>query len=351
MNQSTLIKIVLAISMFLVAGYLLWPNEAQVDSNNASVVSFTPEVVTKAELIEAPKVIIEKKPKVSLLSASKSAFLISKVYAEELSFPVYSQPLKPTDFDRLNPNFFNPQSMPIDDEGGTINASLSKYRYSYPEPIVATLEGEGIKSASFTLIDSETKEVLLSEHFQWHENTWQLNLVGKKEFPDAIHAKIVANVDAKSIPIVLALKYIYPIAIIESFDPAKTEGSDMVIDANITTKKSGLYRIRANLFDADNQPIAHLVNKKKLKVGHQSMSLKAHQSVLQGRKSPFYLSTFMIELMSPSPGVRKKFGESRIKKYEIKDFALSGLGAEDYQISPQEKQRLELLQAMANTEQ
>jgi len=348
MNQSTLIKLVTAISLLLIVGYLLWPDKPQLDSNRASGVDSTVKVIAKNHLIEAPKVTIEEERNISLLSSSKSAFLISKVYAGEINFPVYSQPLKTTDFDRLNPNHFNPQSMPIDDEGGVIKASLSKYRYSYPEPIVALLEGEGIKSASFSLINLETKEVLLSEAFQWQENSWQLNLAGKEDLPEAIHAKIVVNVDSKSIPIVLALKYINPIAVIESFEPAKAEGADMVINANITAKEAGLYRIRANLFDADNQPIAHLVSKSKLSVGHQSMLIKAHQSVLQGRKSPFYLSTFMIELMSPSPGIRKKFGESLISKYEIKDFALSSLDTSPYEASKQEKQRLELLQAMAN---
>lgn len=342
-----LIKIVTVISLVLITCYLLWSDESQVTAMSADSVSSTLELITQKKLMTKPKVAIDK-PKISLLSASKSAFLISKAYATELNYPVYSQPLKPTDFDRLNPNYFNPQSMPIDDEGRTVNASLSKYRYSYPEPIIAKLEGEGIEGASFTLIDSETKKTLLSEPFQWQEDTWQLTLAGQEELPDAIHAEIMINVGDKSVPIVLALKYIDPVAVIDSFESAKAEGADMVINANITTKKSGLYRIRANLFDADNQPIAHIVTKSKLKVGHESMSLKTHQSVLQGRKPPFYLSTFMIELMSPSPAVRKKFGTSNVDKYEINDFPVSSLDSAPYESSQQEKQRLELLQAMAN---
>ena len=347
MNQPMLIKIVTVISLLLITGYLLWPDESQVTTSSEDPVSSASDFIINKQTLINPKVAIEK-PKVSLLSASKSAFLISKAYAKELNYPVYSQPLKLTDFDRLNPNYFNPQSMPIDDEGRTINASLSKYRYSYPEPIMATLEGEGIEGASFTLIDSETKKRLLSASFQLQEDTWQLNLAGQGELPDSVHAEILVNVGAKIVPIVLALKYIDPVAVIDSLESAKAEGSDMVVNANITTKKSGLYRIRANLFDADNQPIAHIVAKSKLKVGQEKVPLKTHQSVLQGRAPPFYLSTFMIELMSPSPAVRKKFGTSNVDKYEINDFAVSSLDSAPYESSQQEKQRLELLQTMAN---
>lgn len=351
MNQSTLIKIATVIGLLMIAGYLLWFDESNITSSHYVSIGKNSDIIKVKALIEEPEVVMEEKPKVSILSASTSALLISKVYAAELNFPAYSQPLKPTDFDRLNPNFFNPQIMPINDEGGAISASLSKYRYSYPEPIIATLEGADIESASFTLIDTDTKKTLLSESFNWKDNTWQLSLVGKDNFPENINASIVAIVGSKSVPIILALQYINPVAIIESFELAKAEGADMVIAANIHAKESGLYRIRANLFDANDQPIAHLTNKRKLHKGSQTIPLKAHQSVLQGKEAPFYLSTFMIELMSPSPGVRKKFGESLINKFEINDFAISSLDTSSYEISQQEQQRLELLQVMANEEE
>ena len=348
MNQSMLIKIVTAISILLIAAYFLWPTTPQILPQKNEVQVNLPTTVVAKPSIKPVEVIAQEKPKVSLLSTNKSAVFISKVYAQELSFPVYSQPLKPTDFDRLNPNYFNPQNMPIDDEGNSINASLSKYRYSYPEPIVAKLEGESIKGARFSLIDSQTNKELASAIFKKQDQDWQVNLAGKKEFPESIHIKVVADVGHKSVPIVLALKYNNPVAIIEAFEPAKADGADMVVTAKLTTKKAGLYRVRANLFDANDQPIAHLVTKSKLTTGLQKVALKTHQSVLQNRQPPFYLSTFMIELMSPSPGVRKKFGESAIKKYEIKNFAVSSLATQPYESSPQEKQRLELLQSMAN---
>jgi hypothetical protein len=352
MNKKLTYKIVAIVSVVLIVGYLFLPIETESLTNGTvtvvkknNLLAEKQQVVTKRE----SKKELKKDSVVSFLKASASAVLIAQVYAAELSFPPYSQPLQEEDFDRLNPNFFNPQAMLIDTDGTKVSASLSKYRFSYPEPIEVNIDGDNIDSASIELIDPNTKKTLLSQHFQMQEGRWKMDIAGEKDFPAELQVKVIVSVGGKSVPIVLALKYVDPVAVIEALYPAKAEDSDMVIEAKIVTKKAGLYKIRANLFDADNQPIAHIVSKKKLKVGNQKMVLKTHQSVLQGRKAPFYLTTFMVELMSPSPGVRKKFGVSAVKKFEINDFSTSSLGTTPYEASSQEKQRLILLQQMANS--
>ena len=52
--------------------------------------------------------------------------------------------------------------------------------------------------------------------------------------------------------------------------------------------------------------------------------------------------------MSPAPGKITKYGDSAIKEYVIKNFALSSLSEIPYQSSEQEQQRLLLLQNMAD---
>lgn len=348
MNQNIITKIVAVISIVLITSYLIWLSKDKVEPKSVVQLNKAEAIVTKHDVLKTtPLTAVKKELSSAFLTVGSSAILISKVYAAELNYPPYSQPLNVADFDRLNPNYFNPQTMLIDGDGTKISASLSKYRYSYPEPIVASINGDNIESASIELIDPQTKKILLSQSFQGQEGLWQINIAGEQDFPEELQAKVVARVDGKTVPIVLALKYYDPVAVLESLYPARVDNSDMVIEAKIVTKKAGLYKVRANLFDADNQPIAQLVAKERLKVGDQKMSLKAHQSVLQGRKSPFYLTTFMVELMSPSPGVRKKFGESVIKKFVINDFALSSLDITPYEASTEEKQRLALLQQIA----
>ena len=347
-NQKNL-KRVLTISIVVVSVWLFWPSMPQQQQNIT-----VNEPLIKTPLIEATKLPAESVNKNSLLAvmpekitSNASAALVAKVYAAELNFPAYSQPLTDNDFDRLQPNHFNPQSIPVDDEGTQVTAALSKYRYTYPELVFATLTGENIVNAELQLVDTNTGNLLLTSKFEQDEDNWYAQLEGRRDLPRQLQATIKASVNGKNITIALALKYVDSIATLEGFNSAFNQDADMVMPANLTTREQGLYRIRANLFDANNQPIAHLVSKEKLNKGSSHINLKAHQSVLQGKSAPFYLSTFSIELMSPAPGEPTKYGNSAIKKYEIKEFSVSSLSDTPYQPSEQEQQRLLLLQNMA----
>ena len=346
-NQKNL-KRVLTISIIVVSVWLFWPSMPQQHQNIT-----VNESLIKTPLIAATKLPAEGVNKNTFavtaekITSNASAALVAKVYAAELNFPAYSQPLTDNDFDRLQPNHFNPQSIPVDDDGTQVTAALSKYRYTYPEPVFATLTGENIDNAELQLIDVSSGNLLLKSKFEQDKNNWYAQLDGEQNLPRQLQATVKARINGKNITIALALKYVDSIATLEGFDSAFNQDADMVMPANLTTRKKGLYRIRANLFDANNQPIAHLVSKEKLNKGSSHINLKAHQSVLQGKLAPFYLSTFSIELMSPAPGKPTKYGNSAIKKYEIKDFSVSSLSDSPYQPSEQEQQRLLLLQNMA----
>ena len=339
----------MTMSIVGVTVWLFWPSiqqETQQTTVNEALIKM-PDLKDKTLPVKTAKVNIVQEVTPEKITSNDSAILVAKAYAAELNFPAYSQPLTINDFDRLQPNHFNPQSIPVDDEGTQVTAALSKYRYSYPEQVFATLTGEYIDNAELQLIDLTTKKVLLTSRFEQNENSWYAQFDGKQNFPRQLQATIKAHVNGKDVSIALALKYTDSVATLEGFNSAFNQDADMVLAANLTTRKKGLYRVRANLFDANNQPIAHLVSKEKLNKGNSHINLKAHQSVLQGKQAPFYLSTFSIELMSPAPGKPKKYGNSAIKKYEIKGFEVSSLTDIPYQASEQEQQRLRLLQNMA----
>ncbi|KGJ94845.1 hypothetical protein [Colwellia psychrerythraea] len=345
-NQKILIRIV-TMSIVVVSVWLFWPSMSQ-----------QLQITVNEPLIKTPQIEVSKLPAAGVskntlsvvaekITSNDSATLVAKAYAAELNFPRYSQPLTDKDFDRLQPNHFNPQSIPIDDEGTQVTAALSKYRYIYPEQVFATLTGEDIVSAELQLVDTNTGNVLLTSKFEQGDNNWYAQFDGERDLPRQLQATVKARINGKNITIALALKYVDSIATLEGFGSVFNRDADMVLPANLITREKGLYRIRANLFDANNQPIAHLVSKEKLNKGSSHINLKAHQSVLQGKQAPFYLSTFSIELMSPAPGKPTRYGNSEVKKYEIKDFAVSSLNDIPYQPSEQEQQRLLLLQNMA----
>ena len=347
MKNKSALKRIAIIGIAVVSVWLFWPTIPQQQTTVTQSTVSSPKIKpTKSAAITieeniASMAVPEK------ITSNDSATLVAKAYAGELNFPPYSQPLTNKDFDRLSPNHFNPQSIPVDDIGTTISAQLSKYRYTYPETVFATLSGENIDNAVLILVDITTGKSLLMRDFDQDNNNWTAQFEGERNLPTQLQATVKARVNGKDISLALALKYVDSVATLNSFDPAYNQDADMVIKANLTTTEQGLYRIRANLFDANNQPIAHLVSKEKLNKGSDTIELKAHQSVLQGKKAPFTLSTFSIELMSPAPGSPTKYGDSAINQFEIKDFATSSLSEMPYQPSKQEQQRLQLLQNMA----
>ncbi|MGB1261645.1 MAG: hypothetical protein ACPG52_01950 [Cognaticolwellia sp.] len=348
MKPSPRLKYLSAASIIAILVWIFWPAtqvRQQMPANKIIVKNKSVEFIHQAE-----KPVVKKSPVAVIpekISSNDSATLVAKAYAAELSFPAYSQPLSDNDVDRLEPNYFNPQSIPVDDNGATISATLSKYRYTYPEPVLATLNGENIDSAQLQLIDTTSGKILLTRHFTQDDSQWLAEFDGERNLPMQLQARVTAQVNGKNVTLALALKYVDSVATLEGFEPAFNQDADMVLQANLTTHEQGLYRVRANLFDANHQPIAHLVSKEKLNKGSSSIELKAHQSVLQGRQAPFYLATFSIERMSPAPGKPTKYGDSAINQYEIKNFAVSSLSDTPYQPSAQEQQRLKLLQNMA----
>ena len=116
--------------------------------------------------------------------------------------------------------------------------------------------------------------------------------------------------------------------------------------ANLTVIKSGLYRLRANLYSGTS-PLAHLVAKARLDEGSEQIDFKAHWSVLPKQTNDLRLSDFVIERMSPSPGERNSFGQSKVSEFAIEDFAYDSLQQLPYQANKQELQSLEFLQGLA----
>jgi hypothetical protein len=347
MKNNSLLKRIFVIGLVAILAWLFWPSMQQQQKIAIENGVKDPLIKLIAQSVKAANKNDSLVVNTEKITSNQSATLIAKAYAAELKFPSYSQPLTDRDFDRLKPNHFNPQSIPVDDVGTQITGALSKYRYTFPESVFATLTGENIDYAELQLVDLITGKLLLISKFEQGEKNWFTQFEGKQNFPTQLQAIIKAAIDGKNIYIALGLKYVDSVATLEGFDPAFNQDADMVLKAYLTTREKGLYRIRANLFDANKNPIAHIVSKEKLNKGSSTLYLKAHQSVLQGKQAPFYLSTFSIELMSPAPGKPTKYGDSAINEYEIKEFALSSLSEVPYQPSEQEQQRLLLLQNMA----
>ena len=150
MSNNHIIKRVVLIATLIAISttWFFWPTTPAQQTPKKSVATATTKTKHQAIKPEAPrKNMVTPIVKPAKITSKASAILIAKAYKEVLNYPPYSQPLTNNDLDRLKPNHFNPQSIPVDDNGTTITAKLSKYRYTYPEPVLVTLNGENIAHA------------------------------------------------------------------------------------------------------------------------------------------------------------------------------------------------------------
>ncbi|CAM4146031.1 hypothetical protein [Pseudoalteromonas byunsanensis] len=298
--------------------------------------------------VTQPKAQVSVKPEATQTTRqlSEAAQHVATQYEQTLKYPPYSQPLTEHDEDRLNPNYFYPVTSLVEGSEQSLSVKLSKYRYVYPEDIVVEVTGPELKQVELKLVDIDTQQEYASTILQSSPFTGRFK--GEKQFPRALQLVASAKFADKKVPVVAQFQYMQPTAKIVDVSDVYPQNDNMIIELNLDVSNPGTYRVRANLFTTDGQPLAHLVSKEKLSKGSQSLKLKAHWSVLRENTSNMVLSGFVVERMSPSPAEPASYGSSDIKTYEIKDFAFDSLQQLPYQASSKEQQSLEFLRHLAS---
>lgn len=277
---------------------------------------------------------------------AKAASVVADQYQKSLAFPPYSQPLTVYDEDRLKPNQFFPVSSLVGEQGGELTVSLSKYRYVYPQAIELTVSAPNLGKVVVTFSDTDTKKSLKTQSGVARQNELAMIFKGEEDYPRNLQLLVEADIAGKIVPVVAQIHYMPPSATLTGFENAYPRNENMIVPANLTVIKSGLYRLRANLYSGTS-PLAHLVAKARLNEGSQQIDFKAHWSVLPKQTNDLRLRDFVIERMSPSPGELNSFGESEISEFTIDDFAYDSLQQLPYQANKQEMQSLEFLQGLA----
>lgn len=276
--------------------------------------------------------------------------MLAKAYAQELSLPAYSVPLGVEDVHLLNPNRYVPQ--PVMLEGGaSASIVMPKYRFSFPEPVTVTLEVNGLSvSEVSTAIISETdaSQVLVEGEMLGQNGRWTVQLDATEEWDGPMSVNVTFSAKGKKQTLTTGIEYSYPTATITGVGEVRAEGHDMIIPLKLDVEKAGYYRLRANLYDANQQPVALLTQSEKLSEGAVQMELKAYKGVLPKQDGEFTLGSFVLERRPAVPGELTRYGRSNEASYELGVFAIDQLSDEPWQPDEQEMQRLEFLQKMAN---
>ncbi|WP_156158709.1 hypothetical protein [Pseudoalteromonas rubra] len=301
--------------------------------------------VQKAAIIAAQTKPDPQRERHMPVAMTEAAAQVADLYAQQLQYAPYSQPLTLADADRLTPNHFYPVTIPTQNIEEVLTLKVSQYRFVYPEPIEIVLTGSDIYGASVSVSEVESNKVLTAQSLIEQEGRYFASISAKKDFPRELQLTVRAHVRGDEIPLVAQVQYMQPSAELLNLEQARVQGSDLLVDARLKVHEAGIYRIRANLFAGD-QPLSHAVARKRLSEGVQTLPLKIHQSVLPEQATGLKLTTFVVERMSGSPQEKARFGRSQVDTYSLESVDLSDLQRQPYTPSAQEQQKLAFLKQL-----
>lgn len=338
----------LSLSAMLAGLGYFWPHQAAIEPVAETPAKATPSDGTTAEKKPQAKPahinVTEKIPE----PVTESFKLLASAYAAELNTPPYSRPLSIDDEHLLQPNQYIVQTVPL--QGGASAAIvLPKYRFSYPEAVPVTLQVSGLQvsDVSVRLQHEASMEHTESKAMQGTPEHYTATLDADDSWNGSFEVQVSFSASGQQQVLKTGIEYYNPVATVTAVGEPFGIGSDMHIPVKIDVKQKGFYRLRANLYTEQRQPLALLTATKKLSKGEAEITLKAFKAVLRQHGGPFILSTFLLEKRPAVPGEQTQYGDSEKAQYSLDYFSLDQLSDEPWQPDEQELQRLQFLQQMA----
>jgi hypothetical protein len=209
------------------------------------------------------------------------------------------------------------------------------------------LEAIQVYDVNLRLIDEQTNNLLTANNMQADTKGYSANISAEKTWDGPLRIEIEFKSGGQSQIIQTGFEYSQPVAKIIGIGSTYTEGADLIIPVKLHVITAGQYRLRANLFKADHQPIAVLTTKAKLASEDSELKLRVYKSLLKGNSSPLWLGTFQLENRSAAPGEPARYGDSEKPEFIVEYSRTTLFSEEDYKPSDEEKQRLAFLKQMA----
>lgn len=342
------VLLILSLSALLTGLWFFWSDTAveSLPQTEPSIVAVLPDskAVAVAPDSEPQLSVTEKIPE----PVTESFKLLASAYAAELELPAYSRPLSADDEHLLNPNRYIPQTVPLQG-GASATIVLPKYRFSYPETVPVTLEITGLQAfdVNVQLIQESSGDSAANAEMRGTPERYSATLEPEADWNGAFEVQVSFTGNGTAQVLKTGIEYHNPVATIVGIDDSLGVGTDMQIPVKLEVKQAGFYRLRANLYTAQRQPLALLTATEQLGSGKQKITLRAYKTVLRNNSGPYILGTFVLEKRPAVPGELTQYGDSEKAEYQLDAFSLSQLSDEPWQPDEQEQQRLQFLQQMA----
>ncbi len=258
-------------------------------------------------------------------------------FDKEMSYPMYSRPLRKSDYALLNPGSTTTAFMEYKRKG--FSAAIESARYLYfhedsisvalllrsyknrPLPEMETIKGEivdqdGKTVKSLNLTKSQSDSDLIRYEVTVHpdelskiKNATEINFLFK-----------IKPVRKKSETITKMLKYLPSVARVTGRGLHQVDGENLIIPVNLEVDKPGVYKMTANLFSkATGEPIAHLIGETEDLAHLGSINLKVLGEVLKEKqeKGPYLLKDFTIIRIPTTFDESRQYGDATTVEFEL----------------------------------
>jgi hypothetical protein len=197
------------------------------------------------------------------------------------------------------------------------------------------------------MLDEQSGERLVQLAMQPTAEGFSATLPASKDWHGAMRLQVSFRADGQRQLLHTGIEYQQPTAQITGLASAYAEGPDLVIPVQLDVSQAGTYRLRANLFSEQGQPLANLVVSDYLDSGEQMLNLRAFKAVLAGVEGPYLLNTLVLERRSGAPGEVSRYGSSAQAEYQVDYRGLGQLSDELWQKDETELLRLQFLKQLS----
>lgn len=267
---------------------------------------------------------------------------IAAAFEAQMQFPPYAKPLKGTDWALLNPRAYEPLTVPMEGTADTtVQLIVPHYIVDITEDLPVTVISRTVSSAESSGAQAEARLSAVTLLIKRAQRAAR-HMIGEKAqdyFQGVVPASVLAAVGAGEVLLVADLTYssgkkFSTAARIRTYHSSATlrrvgtphvEGAHLIVPLEFQVHQPGLYRVRANLFEVEQErPVSHLSGLMNLTETLTTGTLKVHASTLRSKMAPgpYRLQDINITQVPQSPGEKTGYGSTDRTAYDVPGFAL-----------------------------
>lgn len=282
-------------------------------------------------------------------------FMLASVadqYSQNTRYPPWSVPLTQAQARGYQGNNYEPIDLPLGNNGH-FTITLEKYRFTQGESIliVASVQGPQVVSNTLeaTLEAPQSRDPVATARLKTVDSSgYYEGSIDADEEPGEYRLVVEAKVDGKPVRHASALTIEPYLGDFEGLGDPYVANNNLVIPVHFAPEQAGFYALSAQLYQGQ-RPIAQLQAEQRLDGGSDTISLKAHGTVLANLEIQEQLEIrhLQIRQLPAKPGDRTNYAFGPDEGYAFSPPDLGNL-RDTPAVDPESEQRAALLQQLAD---